>query len=311
MPETMNGRSYLRALSYAVKATPKEEERSRLQHVTFVGNRVVGADGTRWHVGYLPTPVEATASYTRVSALNALNVLAFAERYSKRLGAAFSVTHHPDGMLVIECGLDGTVVTHLGICDVGKHPPEFVEPVAPNAAPNPDGHISCDHDAEAKRWWRSWEKDKGTFQVRGGQDGGPFRIDITNGGERVATAFLLPEDHVRAEIREPNLFDKRPAPYGKSNLELDLSGDGAPTDPDVIKIGERTFNVRGLPDRANLLKTGPCDHRDTHDACAPCTEVAVSEAEVIAAQEKADEAEGKPKKRRRKASAAPDAASGA
>lgn len=271
MSEPMDGRAYFRALSYAMAAVPTDDDHTDLQHVTFMGQRIIGADGERRHDGYVPVPLE-TISVTRLSARDLLMMLDFANRYSKRRQVSFSVRHDGDEVR-IEYGARQPLVYPLERCDVGSHPETFNEWVPVDAPLNPTGlgHIACGHLKDAMSWWRSWDKDQGTSEIRGGVEGGPTRIDITCNGTRVATAFVMPLDHPAAELRDKMpLFDGIKA-SGRSNLDLDITGDGM-QQPTTIKIGDVELNVTGLGNPADLLVTGPCQHRDTDEACLPCTE---------------------------------------
>lgn len=293
--EPMSGKSFLRALAYALKAVPSGDDHPALQHVTFHGDRVIGAGQTRRHDGYLPSPVQEPLSCTRESARLLLMALEYTHRASKERSGTFSVTM--DGHLVsIHYGARSPIEHELQGADVGSHPRDLREWVPGDAPLNPDGlgHISCGDLREASSWWRSWEKDHGTCEVRGGQEGGPVRIDVTCGGERVATAFVLPQDHPPAELRDSlPLFDGVEA-CGRSNLDLDLSGDGsADAGAQIVKVGDVELNVTGLRvPLESLLCTGPCEHRDTHDACLPCTEDRIASVKRAQQLEDANESPG-------------------
>lgn len=302
-PVPMNGRSFLRALAYALRAVPSGDDHPDLQHITFIGKRIVGADGHRWHVGYLLAPQGATVSVTRESAQSLLRALEYAQRESKRHGT-FSVSRE-NTEVVIEYGAKYPIAHPLSAVDVGAHPPTWDEPVPIDAPLNPAGlgHIDCGHLKALASWWKSWDKDYGTCEIRGGIDGGPIRCDIVSGGEIVATAFALPADHPPAEIREPDLFNGLKT-FGRSNLELDWSGDGSPIpSPVIIKIGDTELNVTGLGDPNTFLVNGPCTHRETTEACLPCTLDKVEIAKLAQEQEADDEnddEEPTPKGRRKK-----------
>lgn len=74
----MDGRAYLSALSYVISVTPKGEERPDLQHITFIGDRVVGSDGESRHDGYLIGAVDKTISVARASISSLILALSYA-----------------------------------------------------------------------------------------------------------------------------------------------------------------------------------------------------------------------------------------
>ncbi len=227
MSEPMNGRTYLRALVYALRAVPSDPDQASLQHVTFHHDRVTGADQSRRHDAYLPAQVD-TVSVSKSSAQELVMALEYALRVSKRRAGTFSVTHAADQEVIIEYGARHPLIHQLQVVDVGKHPETTNDWVPADAALNPDGlgHLDCGHDADALKWRITGDKDPGTSQVRGGQDGGPVRRDIVCAGRMVATAFILPMDHPPAELKDSlPLFGGETAP-GRSNLDLDLTGDG-------------------------------------------------------------------------------------
>lgn len=283
----MDGRSYLRAITYALAATPKGEERPDLQHVTFIGSRVVGSDGMSRHDAHLQCEIAKPISVARSSVASLIMALTYAERVSKGGAGTFSVRHEKD-VVIISYGARLPIEHELAVCDVGLHPPDACEWVPEDAPINPRGmgHIGCEEERRALLWWRSWDKDYGTSEVRGGLDGGPIRRDITSGGLRVATAFLLPKGHAPAELGDAMSLFNGIKTYGRSNLELDLSGDGVPQpEPIILKLGDHEFNVTNLPGGRELLRSGPCDHRDTSEHCVPCTEEAIEQAKLLAAEE--------------------------
>lgn len=281
--EPMNGKAVHRAVAYALKATPKDEKKAALQHVTFFGNRVVGADGERWHIGYLPGSMDRPMAVARVSAENLVRLLTFAGQWANRRQGTFSVSFDRADVTV-ECGLATPIRYNMTEIDVGKFPPAFIEPVAVDAPLNPDGlrHVGCGHLNAATQWWRSWDKDYGTSEIRGGQNQTPIRLDVISGGDIVATAFVLGADRPKAEFREPgqtSLLDKRAPTYGRSNLELDLSGDGKP-DPQkqTIDLNGVKLDATGILDveLKDLIVDGPCAHREVDGPCVPCTEAKIA-----------------------------------
>lgn len=300
----MDGKTYLRALTYALLAVPTDDEKSALQHITYIENRIVGSDGHRRHDPRLTATFDEPIAVARISAQELVLALEYAHKVSKRKTGAFSVTHDGDEVR-IDYGARHPLVHPLSVVDTKSFPKNPNEWVPQDAPLNPGGlgHLDCGHVKDAMSWWKSWDKDLGTCEVRGGQDGGPTRIDITCGGVRVATAFVLPYDHPSAEIREVLPMESMwngngPAPRGSSNLDLDLTGDGAPApEPLIIKIGENEINVTGLPGGMSLLCAGPCDHRDTPTPCLPCTIAAVDSAKQLVLDE--DEQKGKKKKGRK------------
>lgn len=310
MSDPMSGKNYLRALAYALKAVPADDEQAGLQHVTYHGGRVTGADRTRRHDGYLPAEVD-TVSVARGSAQELVMALEYALRVSKRrINGTFSVQHHGDEVHV-EYGARHPLIHKLAVVDVGGHPQGPNEWVPADAPLNPGGigHVDCGSFKEAVSWWKSWDKDFGTCEVRGGHDGGPIRVDVTSGGARVATSFILPMDHPEAEFSDTlPLFDGVAA-CGRSNLDLDLSGDGVKDDgAQSIKVGDIEFNVSGLGDPSDLLMMGPCDHRDTATECVQCTAEKIESAKRAKLLVEANEAPGGKKRgKRAKLESVPDA----
>lgn len=54
MSKRIDGKAFVRALSYAEKACPTDDAGARMQQVAFIGDRILCSDGERWHVGWLP-----------------------------------------------------------------------------------------------------------------------------------------------------------------------------------------------------------------------------------------------------------------
>lgn len=305
----IDGRAYLRALSYALLAVPSDDDHAELQHVTFIGDRVVGSDGVSRHDGYFFTPVGETVSVARLSAKLLQKALEYAQVVSRKRPEGTFTVEHVGEIVRIKYGARLPIEHELAVVDVGYHPKTPREWVAPDAPINPNGmeEVATDRDMMSLDWYQAWDKHHGTSRIRGGLDGGPVRRDITSNGKRVATAFVLPENHAPAEIREvlplEAMWDgnKKQEPRGRSNLDLVLDHDGEPADGaryiEIDNGGEvYKVNVTGLEDWSELLKKGPCSHRQEEVGCPQCTDEAVQKARVAKA-----EAESKPKRRRRKA----------
>jgi hypothetical protein len=235
MTEPMNGKFYWRALAYAHKAVPSDDAGSRLQHISFIGHRIIGADGERWHVGLLPEDVDLPPMAVARGCVQSLLLgLEYAWRMSKRNSGDFSV-RQDDEHVVIEYGAPHPIDHALVKIDTGrgKLPAKWKEPVRANA-PVLEGNQSslrCGHMLEAMKWYRAWDTDHGTFTLRGDGGASPVRVDLTAGGELVANAFLLPVDHPPAQLPadEPLLAGEKAK--SQSNLDLEL--------PAVAPNGER------------------------------------------------------------------------
>ena len=229
-PATMSGQHFYRALAYAFKACPSDEGSSRLQHVAFVGNKVIGADGERWHVGLLAEDVDLPAmTVARGSISDLLMGLEYCRRMAKRTQGSFQVSINGEH-LRIDYGAKQPLEHELAVLNLGKLPRQWQEPVAPDAPflTLAASDIRCGHMQEAMKWHRSWEEDYGTFKLRGAGGNEPVRLDVTASGELVAIAFLLPVNHPPAELPgEPDLFTGEAGKEkSQSILDLDLSGDG-------------------------------------------------------------------------------------
>lgn len=300
---TMNGRSFLRALSYALRICPPAESASRLAHVVFVGNKIVCSDGQRWHAGIVDGEFDIPRVIARESAAELVIRLAFAETISRRHSSSFFV--HIDGNRVdIHFGEEKNAFK-LSDVNVGHVPTQWLEPVpvdAPLLAEIPEVH--CQHLKDSASWWMSWQKDHGSVKMRGVGGNNPIRYDISCGDEAVAVAFLLPVQHRAAQLQpdEPLFAGASGGKiYGQSILDLSFDGP-PPPEPRSIKIGETELNVTGLGEPANLLKLGPCVHRSEPEPCLPCTEDAIKAArKLVEMEEDKILPFAKPKKRGRKA----------
>lgn len=239
-PSPVDGKQFLRALAYAFKACPKSEELVRLAHIVFIGNRVVGSDGKRWHVGYLPPEcaIVEPVVVARQSAGDLLLALDYALRQSNRHSSTFSVKMG-SAMVTIDYGMRNPIEHTLALCDVGHVPNEWEEPVDETApAVTPSAGFSCDEMDKSIVWYRSWETNKGDAHFRSGGEGKPLRIDIRSNSERVASAFLLPSGHPRAYLvpNEP-LLDRIPKgrKLGQSILDLQIDPEGNPYEKAAAK----------------------------------------------------------------------------
>lgn len=306
----MDGKEFFRALAYAYAALPDDADRVGLQHVTFYRDRIIGSDGMARHDGHLPEEFAEPCSITRVSARLLMLGLEYAHKVSKLMGQGFSIEHAAgkadEGSKVIaheiriHYGSPMPIVHPLELVDVGSHPDDFNEWVLRDAPQQPLDTVNVNLAARALRWYRAWDKDHGEMETRGGGEGESHRIDIINDGKIVATAFLRPSGANAGELFTDPLFN---GVHGKSNMELDFSGDGRRAEVAMyikVKVAgeEHQINVTGLGDPSALLKTGPCEHRQTEDDCLPCTEAAVAKAQVDKLESQPDAP--KPKRRRGK-----------
>jgi len=286
----VNGRAFIRALSYAIKVCPSSESASRLAHVVFIDNRIVCSDGVRWHVGLLGVELASPIVVTKESCEELLLGANYADKIARRHGGSFVAKIKN---LSVELHYAERVIYHtLLTLPVGPVPTKWIEPV-PNDAPPltacPELH--CQHLKDATAWWRSWEHDKGQIKQSGAGGNSPVRLDISVDGEPVAIAFLLPTSHKAAQLPldEP-LFAGKEAP-GQSILDLSFHEPMAQT----IKIGETEINVTGLGNPGDIIKSGPCSHREDTESCLTCTESHVSSLRLL------EPAPGVKRRRRKKA----------
>lgn len=231
-PAPVDGKQFLRALSYAYKACPASEELVRMAHVVFIDHRIIGSDGLRWHVGYLPPEcaIGQPVVVARASAGDLLLALDYSLRQSNRASSKFSVKMGA-AMVTIDYGMRNPIEHTLALCDVGHVPTEWEEPVHEDAAAPPGSTwYPCDELNKSIVWFKSWEHNKGAASPLIAKDG-KMRLDIRSNGERVASAFLLPEGHPRAYLvpNEP-LLDRIPKdrPMGQSILDLQIDPNGNP-----------------------------------------------------------------------------------
>lgn len=242
MTKGINGKVFGRALSYALKACPRGDVAPQLQHIAFIGNRVIGADGRRWHVGLLPPGIAAEPMViTRTCAMSMIRSLRYAQRESTA-SDEFSVSFNGTEC-VIDFGAQYPIAKKWSMAPhgVGAMPTHWADPV-PASAPIHTGNLAgypADHMQAATEWYKSWEKHYGTAAYRSHGDGGPMRIEVTSGGDAVVVAFVLPADVPAAVLPadEPLLRDKGRRP-SQTVLDLMLVGDrlAAPVaepDPEV------------------------------------------------------------------------------
>ncbi len=276
----VQGSHYRRALAYAYKIVPSADEQPKLQQIVFIGNQIVASDGRRWHAGHLPKEdVNFAPLVVAPASIDELLIhLVYAEKIAKLHGGNFLVEQDGEDIRILY-GHDRVIEHHLASIDVGYVPPTWTEPVsieAPVFCAMPK--VSCDVLKDAVGWWLSWEKEHGDVIFKGyGGEKDPIRAELTIQGNLVASAFLLPsgfEGRAQLPADEPLFAGTEATKRGQSILDLQVMSTNAVT----IKIGDEEINVTGLPDPDSLLKTGPCDHRDTQDPCSPCTHEAVEAA---------------------------------
>lgn len=293
---------FLRALHYASKAIPTDEASSRFQHLGIIDNKLIGADGERWFAGLLGEEGEVelpAMTIARSSVIEILEDLEYCRKKAKRGSKSFVVQFDADAEEVrILYGADTPIVHHLAVVNLGALPKQWREPVPKDAPLLPGGtaDLRCGHMKEAMTWHRSWEEDFGSWSLRGAGGNSPVRVDVTAGGELVATAFLLPIAHPKAQLPldEPLLEHGQEEAEKKSQsiFDLDWSGDGRPQrGAKTIKCGDVEIDATGLEDVDALLVEGPCKHRD-EGPCPQCTEAAVEKARRNQRVEEAFEDEG-------------------
>lgn len=232
MAVAISGLHLLRALTYASKASPKDDARARLQHIVFLDHRIIGADGERWHVGTIPeeSAVAEPFAATRASVSRALLTLDYCRKMAKALSANFEV--HQEGPVLVIRYAKEKLKAELDVADVGDIG-EWQEPVptnAPELDTVPSG-IPCGHLRDALGWHRSWEKDSGEATMYGHGDGRPVRTDIMMGGDLVAQAYILPKAHPPAQLADidPLFVGKDGAKASQAITALRLVG--SPADP--------------------------------------------------------------------------------
>jgi hypothetical protein len=246
----ISGRHFWRALAYAFDACPSSDASPRLSHVAFIGDKVIGSDGTRWHVGLLPShgALDEPIVVARESVEELLIGLDYANRIAKRHSGPFQVFVHPERVVIKFGTRDKDQIEHdLILCKLGELPSEWKPPVSKKAPELKVSalHYGCGKVIEALKWYRSWEKDHGTFTFHADADAGklaPFRIDITCDGEVVAQSYLLPEDAPPAQLPPDDpLFKGKTGPArSQSILDLDLSLKPIQsTDPKKRKKGKK------------------------------------------------------------------------
>lgn len=275
----IDGKLFLRTLSYALKACPASEDMTRLAHVAFVGNKIVCSDGMRWHVGVLPKEcaIGETFIAARESAQELVLGLEYALKISRRHSSQFYVSMDSDGLVIIAFGANNDIAHHLAECEVGYVPDVWEEPVSPDAPPLSEAaELHCGSLKEAMQWYRSWDKDHGRCKLSGKGGDDIVRVDIMSDDTSVACAFLMPTTRPPAYLvhDEPLFSNLNPGrKVGQSILDLQLDKDGAAERPHNLKIGDKEFNIVGLdatPDE--LVAYAPCIHDLKGDtACAECT----------------------------------------
>jgi len=237
-PAPVDGKHMLRALSYAFRVCPKADELSRMAHAVFIDRRIICSDGLSWHVGYLPP--EAALGQPLVVARNSIHELKLALEYALRVAnrhsAQFMVKMGAAGVVTIDYGARSPIEHNLALCEVGDVPTSWEEPVDEAEAERVAmmDSFPSENFSRALVWYRSWDHDKGAFSIRSKGEGMPVRLDVTSNGERVATAFLLPNGYPRAYLvpNEP-LFEKLKTGrrVGQSILDLQINPDGEPQPP--------------------------------------------------------------------------------
>lgn len=296
---SVNGKAYRRALEFAFRACPTSDNLEKLAQVVFLGSRVICANGRSWFVGMLPEdqPVEIPVVAARASIDELLEHLEYAEKQARRHGGNFYVEQ--DGTSIAIHYRDRTLKHKLAEVPCGHVPGDWQEPArndAPELAALPA--MSCEgglNDVIA-----FWKKHGARVSFRGQGPDHPVRVEVRIEDEIVAVAFMLPDSHAAAELPpdEPLFAGTGGPPRGQSILDLSTAIILPPPTPEVIKIGELEWNITGLGHARELLKAGPCDHRDTHEPCAPCTEIAIASARAEVAKKVVPIKTRRPKKKK-------------
>lgn len=201
MSKSIGGIILFRAAQYAFGACPKDDRSARMQHLVFVGDRIVGSDGERWHVGRLPPgcSVKKPMAVTRESVCELLLGLEYTRRMAKRSG--HFETKIAGDLVTIKYG-DKILEHRLDEIDVGDIPMLWTPPVsddAPSLA-GEQAEFRCGHVQDAMKWHKSWERDYGTVKTFGLGGNNPVRYDIVSGGDLVVQAYLLPVAHTPAQL---------------------------------------------------------------------------------------------------------------
>lgn len=227
------GKHFWRALAYAYNACPSNDASPRLSHVAFCGDKIIGSDGCVWQVGILPqhAALEESIAVARESIDELLIGLDYAHRISKRHSGPFEVYLRPEHVVIKYGTRDKDRIEHdLLLCNLGELPKEWKPPVSKKAGELKMTKLDfgCGRMIEALKWFRSWEKDHGTFRFHSDSDDAklsPLRIDIDCDGDLVAQAYLLPEDAPPAQLPpdDPLFKGKNGPARSQSILDLDLS----------------------------------------------------------------------------------------
>lgn len=239
---TIPGRSFWQSLAYSYEAIPTDDGAARLAHLVILGNRCIGSDGMKWHIGYLFDKLEVPKPLViaRESVKELLYRLEFADKISRWHGGDFLV--HLDGYQVsIEFG-EEVMRQKLIDVPVGHVPDKWDSPVRKNAPELPSSEVHCADVIQAAKWWQSWEKDHGRIKWSGEGPGKPVRADITHRGDVVATAFILPPTMSAAQLPPDEPLFKgqhKGPPKGQSILDLELSDLPRPTPAAKGKKGEQ------------------------------------------------------------------------
>ncbi len=232
---TVNGRAFWQALAYAFEICPSGDSSQRLAHVVIIDRRIICADGTRWHVGMLPedVAVERPMVIARESVRELLIRLEFADKIARIHGGGFFV-HLSGYNVTLQYGSDEEE-SHQKLIDVnvGHIPESWTEPVSSSAPEIPSSELHCGHVIDAAKWWQSWEKDHGRITPRGQGPGKPVRFDITNKGNLVGVAFILPPTATAAQLPpdEPLFVGTTEELRGQSILDLSLELPPLPASP--------------------------------------------------------------------------------
>lgn len=277
---SVNGVAYQRALEFAFLACSGAEERSKLAQVVFLGPRVICSDGRSWFVGLFPDKqeIELPVVAARESVAELLLGLEYARRIAGRHHAGFYVEQ--DGLSVVIHYAERSIKHKLAEVKCGHVPGDWKPPVA-DAAGAVAELPEFDTDGPMHMVSKYWRKHGGMVKWRGTGVDQPFRGDIRIGKEIVAYAYGLPGNHHAAELpADEPLFNGMGPPKGQSILDLSLDVVKAPPPPKTIKIGDKEWNITNLGHPKELLKLGPCDHRDTREPCPQCTEIAVEAAKA-------------------------------
>lgn len=309
MSDKIPGERFLRALLYVNQAIPNDEARARYQHMAIISNMLIGADGERWLCGILGEEGDIALPplvVSRSSVVDLIDDLKYAKKKAKRNKKSFDVMVDDDAVYVAY-GAEQPIIHRLAVMNLGELPMTWTPPVPADAPPLAQATTDFrrQHMSEAMG-----DGEFGSWRLKGHGGNAPMRVDVTEDGDLVHVAFLLPIGHPRAQLPiDGSLFEHgKEVTRSQSILDLEWSADGRPrAGAQMLQVGEHEVDATGLENIGELLVSGPCEHR-AEGPCLLCTESKVAEARKKDLVEQANENdEGKPKRKPRKKKADPEA----